>query len=192
MQKNKAFKGNFQAGENLPDAGPTSWQPSFALAKKASPFSRGLFNFSGIVGGIEILNFPRADSVELDDCLSFGPNEMFHASGPETEGSRRHCLCHRLIEFVAHAEIKSAGDDGNVLDGGMDVRGNFITIRQRNPHGKEAFFGGIALEHSHFRSRRQRWGTWLPLDLVGGMNRLPVRWRGSCFVILLRGNRSKE
>src|SRR5206468_5687197 len=42
-----------------------------------------------IVGGIHIIDLPRADPMELDHSLSFGPRRVFHASGPVTKGPGR-------------------------------------------------------------------------------------------------------
>ena len=47
---------------------------------------RALFlRSSRIVGRIHIVDLPRTDAMELNDCFSFEPGSVFHASWPVTK-----------------------------------------------------------------------------------------------------------
>jgi hypothetical protein len=48
-----------------------------------------LLSIPRIVGGIDVIDLPRAHTVELNDRLSFGPRGVFHASRPVTERAGR-------------------------------------------------------------------------------------------------------
>ena len=153
----------------------------------ARQFYRSLFRDTGIIRWIDVSDRPRPDAMELNNGITFGPGEMLHASGPVAKRASGHCLSRGFIEFITHAKVEDAADDGDVLDGRVDVRRNRKAIGQHDAHGEGAFFGGIAFEHGHFGSRRQGGRAVFPFDLVRSMDLLAVSGRGAAGWVVLRG-----
>ena len=90
---------------------------------------------------------------------------MFHPGRPETECAGGQLAPRGLIKFFAHAEVESSGDDSDVLDFWMRMRGNSVPIGHHQSHGEGPIFGRVAFQHGQFRSGRKRGRAWLPLDL---------------------------
>src|SRR6266566_6202735 len=96
---------------------------------------------------------------------------MFHPGRPETECAGGQLAARGLIKFFAHAKVEGSGDDSDVLDFWMRMRGDYVAIGHHQTHGEGPIFGWVALQNGQFRSGRKRGRAWLPLDLWRLVNR---------------------
>lgn len=81
-----------------------------------------------VVGRVHIRDGPRAHTVKLQDGLALCPGEMAHRRRPVAERSCGHRLGRRLVESVTDADIERAGEDRHVLDTGVVVRRDSISV----------------------------------------------------------------
>ena len=64
---------------------------------------------------IDVSYRPWPDSVELNDYITFGPDEMSHPCRRESQRSSRHFTRARLIELLSHAQVEVPEMTGDVL-----------------------------------------------------------------------------
>src|SRR6266545_3821915 len=122
------------------------------------------FCVSRIVGGIYVVDLPRADPMKLDNCFTFRPSGVLHTSGPVTEGTSRKLFRAAAIERFSGREIKDTRNHSDALSLWMRMRRDMIAVRKLKSHHERAFFGWVAFEHSHLCARRQsRWPGY-PFD----------------------------
>ena len=93
--------------------------------------------------------------MELKDRLALRPGKMLHAGRPETERAGWHCLGGGLIELVTHAKVKRTANDGDVLNLGVRMWRDLVSVRQAEPHREEAILGRIAFKDRKFGTGRK-------------------------------------
>ena len=126
---------------------------------------------AGIVGGIDVFELDGSLAVEDDGgFLGAGISEVVHVGRHEGEAADRQSFVAfgRSIELVTHAKRYLAGDDDNVLVGGMGVRGDRVVGWKLETDGVEASAHGVAGEYSDLcAGGKHGWGG-SPFRLVGG------------------------
>jgi hypothetical protein len=89
-----------------------------------------------VVGGIDVIDLPRADAMKLDDCFALRPRRVFHAGGPVTERTSRKFFCAAAIEGFSGCEIKNTRNHSDPLSLGMGMRRDMIALRKFKTHYK--------------------------------------------------------
>ena len=76
-----------------------------ARAREAS-----LLRVSRIVGGVDVIDLPRTDAVDLDHRPVVKPGGVFHPSGPEAIRPRRQSFHSAAVEIITHSQEHGPGN----------------------------------------------------------------------------------
>ena len=159
-------------------------RPPLQILETGAPRGGDHSNLSGrflrvprIVSRIYVVDLPRSDAVKLDNCFTFRPRRVFHASRPVTERPGGKLFGANAIERFSCRKIKSTRNHSDPLSLRMGMRRDMIALRKLKTHYKGTFFRRIAFEYSHPCARRQSRWPCFPFN---------SRWRIKTHVCALR------
>jgi hypothetical protein len=69
-----------------------------------------------IVSRVDVIDCPRPNTMDLKDCLFFGPGEMIHLGLHNRDAAGWYRLGFAGIKLVPHTDVKSAGDHSYMLN----------------------------------------------------------------------------
>src|SRR5262249_52463478 len=95
-------------------------RPPYSHRRPAQKTVR-LLLFAWIISRIDVIDRPRANTMDLKDGLFLGPSEMVHFRLHNRDAAGRYTLGLAGIELVSHADVKGARDYSYVLDRGVRV-----------------------------------------------------------------------
>lgn len=113
-----------------------------------------LFCVPRIIRGIHIIDLPRANSMELDDCFAIGPGRVFHSSRPVAERPGWKFFRAAPIERLTGCEIKCPRNHSDSLSLRMCVWRDMIASRKLKTHYERPVLRWVAFKHGHLCAGR--------------------------------------
>src|SRR6266508_1221439 len=118
---------------------------------------------SGIVRRFHVRDCKRPFAVDLNDRGAAGDREVMRILRSRDEAAGREPLGAAHVHAVAHAHEEDAGEDGDLLIGGMEMRLDDVAGGEAEPDRVHAGLAGIAWEHRETGVRGQKGGARAPL-----------------------------
>ena len=100
--------------------------------------------------------------MDLNDRGGAGDREVMRIFRSRDEAAGREPLGATHVHAVAHSHEEGAGEDGDLLIGGMEMRLNDVAGGETEPDGVNAGAAGIALEHREAGVSGQKGGARTP------------------------------